>query len=303
MGHSHHHHGHSHHEPNHGRAFAIGVALNLGFVGVEFVYGKLAGSLSLVADAGHNLSDVLGLLLAWVAMYLSRRRPTPGRTYGMRRSSILAALINASVLLVALGAITWEAIRRFSDPTPVASQTVMAVAGAGIVVNAITAWLFSAGHDDLNIRGAFLHMAADALVSLGVVIGAVGILYTGWEWLDPAISLVVVGVVLVGTWGLLRDSINLALDAVPESVDMDGIRSYLCNLPDVVDMHDLHVWGMSTTETALTAHLVVASPICDNDLVTRVERELHNRFGIEHATLQVEMQQALADCRCRLSHQ
>jgi len=280
----------------------VGIVLNLGFVVVEFIYGQLAHSLALVADAGHNLSDVLALLLAWGAMVLARRRPTPGRTYGMRRSSILAALVNAVVLLVAVGAIAWEAVRRFGAPSPVAEKTVIWVAAIGIVINAGTALLFLSGRKgDLNIRGAFLHMAADAGVSLGVVLAGVAILATGWWWLDPVVSLVIVGVILIGTWDLLRDAVNLALDAVPEGVDLPGVRQYLAGLPNVVDVHDLHIWGMSTTETALTAHLVMAEAVCDDAFLARIEGELHTLFGIEHATIQVETGNPAYPCRCRLA--
>ena len=294
--------GHSHSQVSYGRAFAVGVALNLGFVAVEFIYGRLAYSLALVADAGHNLSDVLGLLLAWGAAILARRHPTPGRTYGLRRSSILAALANAVVLLLAVGAIAWEAIRRFNEPNPVAGGTVIWVAVAGIAVNTITALMFLRGRKgDLNIRGAFLHMAADAGVSLGVVVAGAAILVTGWLWLDPIVSLVIVVVILVGTWGLLRDSVNLALDAVPEGVDLSGIEKYLAALPAVTEIHDLHIWGMSTTETALTAHLVMTRGACDDSFLARAEDELHRRFGIEHVTLQVESGDPAFPCRCRLA--
>lgn len=295
-------HGHDHGSADYGRAFAIGIALNLAFVVIEFIYGRLAHSLALVADAGHNLSDVLALLLAWGAAVLARRHPTPGRTYGMRRSSILAALINAVVLLLAVGAIAWEAIRRFSEPNPVAGGTVIWVAMIGIVINAATALLFLSGRKgDLNIRGAFLHMAADAGVSLGVVLAGIAILATGWLWLDPTVSLAIVVVILIGTWGLLRDSINLALDAVPGGIDLDGIRQYLASLPKVVEIHDLHVWGMSTTEAALTAHLVMAEAVCDDAFLARIESELHDLFGIEHATIQMETGNPIYPCRCRLA--
>jgi len=295
-------HEHEHRTAHDGRAFAVGIVLNLGFVVVEFIYGQLAHSLALVADAGHNLSDVLALLLAWGAMVLARRRPTPGRTYGMRRSSILAALVNAVVLLVAVGAIAWEAVRRFGAPSPVAEKTVIWVAAIGIVINAGTALLFLSGRKgDLNIRGAFLHMAADAGVSLGVVLAGVAILATGWWWLDPVVSLVIVGVILIGTWDLLRDAVNLALDAVPEGVDLPGVRQYLAGLPNVVDVHDLHIWGMSTTETALTAHLVMTEAGCDDAFLARIEGELHTLFGIEHATIQVETGNPAYPCRCRLA--
>lgn len=295
-------HGHNHGTSNYGRAFAIGIALNLGFVIVEFIYGRFAHSLALVADAGHNLSDVLSLALAWGAAVLSRRRPTEDRTYGFRRSSILASLINAVVLLIAIGAIASEAIRRFSDPNQVEGGTVIWVAAVGIAVNAITALLFMSGRKgDLNIKGAFIHMAADAGVSLGVVLAGFAIIYTGWLWLDPVVSLAISAVILIGTWGLLRDSVNLALDAVPEGVDLNSVREHLASLPTCVDVHDLHIWGMSTTETALTAHLVMNHSICDDALLARITDELHQKFGIEHATLQVEAGDPAYPCRCRLS--
>ncbi|MDP9357144.1 MAG: cation diffusion facilitator family transporter [Chloroflexota bacterium] len=290
-------HSHDHGPTNHNRAFALGVALNLAFVTVEAVFGLLSHSLALVADAGHNLSDVLGLLLAWGAATLAQRLPTPRRTYGMRRASVLAALFNAIFLLVAIGAIAWEAIRRFSDPGPVAGGTVIAVAAVGIVINTGTALLFLAGRKgDLNIRGAFLHMAADAAVSLGVVLAGFAILATGWRWLDPAISLAIVAVIFVGTWNLLRDSVNLALDAVPESIDTAAVGTYLAGLPAVTDVHDLHIWGMSTTETALTAHLVVPDGVVGDELLAQVAGELHDRFGIEHATLQIEHSDGAHPC-------
>lgn len=295
-------HGHSHATKNYGRAFAIGIFLNLSFVGIEFFYGQLSHSLALVADAGHNLGDVLGLALAWGAAILSRRHPTPNRTYGLRRSSILAALINAIVLLIALGAISWEAVRRLNDPSPVAEQTVIWVSAVGIVVNTITAILFFSGRErDVNIRGAFLHMAADAAVSAGVVASGFVIIATGWFWLDPLVSLVICGVIVVGTWGLLRDSLNLALDAVPEGIEMTEVKSYLSGLPKVVEVHDVHVWGMSTTEAALTAHLVMREPTCDDDFLMEIERQLHKRFGIEHSTLQLETGDRELPCRCRLA--
>ncbi|MDT5272806.1 MAG: cobalt-zinc-cadmium efflux system protein [Acidobacteriota bacterium] len=248
--------GHDHAPANYGRAFAVGVTLNLGFVIAEVIYGRRSHSLALVADAGHNMSDVLGLVLAWGAMFLARRHPTPERTYGFRRSSILAALINAAVLLISVGAIAWEAIRRISENHAVEEKAVIWVASVGILINAGTALMFMRGRKgDLNIRGAFLHMAADAVIALGVVITGFIMLYTGWLWLDPVASLVIVALVVYGTWGLLRDSVNLALDAVPEGVDIEGINEYLASFSTCVEVHDLHIWGMSTTETALTAHL------------------------------------------------
>ena len=271
------------------RAFAIGVCLNLAFVIVEFVYGINAHSLALVADAGHNLSDVLGLVLAWTASVLARRRPTPRRTYGMRRSSVLAALANAVLLLVAIGGIGWEAVRRFAHPAPISAGTVIWVATVGIVINTATALLFMAGRKgDLNIKGAYLHMAADAGVSAAVVLAGLAIRATGWSWLDPAISLVIVAVIFAGTWGLLRDSVNLAMDAVPEGIDQDAVQAFLASIPGVTEVHDLHIWGMSTTDVALTAHLVKPDGRPDDALLAQASRDLHDRFGIEHATLQLE---------------
>lgn len=233
---------HNHTFTNYGRAFAIGVTLNVGFVVAEAIFGSLAHSLALLADAGHNFSDVLGLLLGWGATILVHRLPTPRRTYGWRRSSILAALLNAFILLIAVGGIAWEAVRRFSQPEPVASNTVMGVAAVGILINGITAWLFMSGQkQDLNIRGTFLHMAADAGVSLGVVIAALAIRFTGWLWLDPMMSLIIAVVITLGTWGLLRESLNLALDAVPEDIHPAEIEAYLAKLPGIKAVHDLHI--------------------------------------------------------------
>lgn len=280
---------HHHSHQTHGRAFALGVSLNLAFVLAEVVLGLRAQSLSLVADASHNFSDVLGLALAWGASVLTGRRPTPRRTYGLRRSSILAAVANAVLLLVAVGMIAWEAIQRLAAPRPAAAGMMMAVAGAGIVINGVTAALFWRGRaHDLNVRGAFLHMAADAAVSAAVVVGGFAISRTNWLWIDPAISLAVVAVIAIGTWGLLRDSMNLALDAVPQGVNIEAVRHYLASLPGVADVHDLHVWGMSTTDVALTAHLVRQSDPADGGFIHRTVRALNERFGISHATLQIE---------------
>jgi cobalt-zinc-cadmium efflux system protein len=295
-------HGHNHGPANYGRAFAIGVTLNFAFVVLEAIYGKLSHSLALVADAGHNLSDVLGLVLAWGAMLLARRRPTPERTYGFRRSSILAALINAAVLLISVGAIAWEAIGRVNHPQAVAETTVIWVAAIGILINAGTAMMFMSGRKrDLNIRGAFMHMATDAVISLGVVLTGVAMLATGWLWLDPVVGLIIVALIVYGTWDLLRDSLNLALDAVPAGIDMNDVKEYLSGLPTCIDVHDLHVWGMSTTETALTAHVVMAQTTCDDALLAKITNELHQKFGIEHATLQVEFGDPTYPCRCRLT--
>jgi cobalt-zinc-cadmium efflux system protein len=289
----HHHHGHGHHDhvaAGQERAFALGVGLNLAYVAVEAAFGFVAGSLALLADAGHNLSDVLGLLLAWGAVRLSRRPPTPRRSYGWRRSSILAALGNAALLLVAVGGIAWEAIGRFAEPGPVATGTVLWVAAVGLVVNTGTALLFLRGRKtDLNIRGAFLHMAADAAVTLGVILAALLIAATGWHWLDPAVALVIAAVILVGTWGLLRDSLGLALDMVPPGIDPEAVARFLAAQPGVRELHDLHIWALGTTETALTVHLVrpgAADP--DDAFLATLRRGLHERFGIEHATVQVE---------------
>jgi len=281
---------HAHdHAIDHGRAFAIGVSLNVGFVVIEAVIGCVVGSLALLADAGHNLSDVLGLLLAWGASRLARRSPTQQRTYGLRRSSILAAVLNAMLLLVAVGGIAWEAVRRLFAPEPAPGPAVIWVAAAGIVVNTATALLFRRGRErDVNIRGAYLHMAADAGVSVGVVGAGVAMQLTGWSWLDPAVSLVIAGVILVGTWDLLRESFDLAVDAVPRGIDAASVREYLAGLPGVAEVHDLHIWALSTTETALTVHLVVPGEPGGDDLLARVSRDLHDQFGIEHATVQVE---------------
>ena len=289
--HSHDHGGHAHsHAPaSFDRAFLIGITLNTGFVIAEATYGVLANSLALIADAGHNLSDVLGLLLAWVASSLAKRLPTDRYTYGMKRTPILASLANAMLLLVASGAIVWEAVQRFSNPAPVAEMTVIWVALIGIVINGATALGFMAGRKgDLNMRGAFLHMVADAVVSLGVVLSALAVLYTGWQWIDPLVSIAIAVVIVVGTWSLLKDSINLALDAVPSTIDRPAIETYLEALPGVSEIHDLHIWAMSTTEVALTVHLVRPGATLDDGLLAQACRDLSSRFGIAHATLQIE---------------
>jgi cobalt-zinc-cadmium efflux system protein len=282
-------HDHSHEVADYNRAFAIGIALNVIFVLIEAGYGMMASSLALIADAGHNLSDVVSLLLAWGATVLARRSSTEKRTYGFRKATIMASLIGAVLLLVALGGITWEAIGRFVNPRPVTATVVMAVAAIGVVVNTVTALLFVSGQKhDLNIRSAFLHMAADAAVSLGVVAAGAIILWQGWLWVDPAISLAIVAVILVGTWTLLRDSLNLAIDAVPEGIDIAALREYLTGLDDVCGIHDLHVWALSTTETALTVHLVVDHSSLSTEFLRKVQQHLHDEFDIEHSTIQVE---------------
>jgi len=282
-------HGHHHAPPDYNRAFAIGVTLNILFVVVEAVYGVLSDSLALLTDAGHNLSDVLGLLLAWGAAALARRKPSTRRTYGYSRATILASLFSGLLLMGAVGAIGWEAINRLMDPGEPAGLTIMIVASIGVVINTITALLFFAGRDrDLNIRGAFLHMAADAAVSLGVVFSGALILWFGFYWIDPLISLVIAAVILISTWSLLRDSLNLAVDAVPRGVDPDKVRAYLSGLAGVKEIHDLHIWPMSTTDTALTAHLVMQPVPSDDEFLHQVSVQLESLFGIHHPTIQIE---------------
>ncbi len=283
-------HGHDHAPKDFGPAFRIGIALNLGFVVVEAVYGWLGHSMALVADAGHNLSDVLGLAAAWTAAILVKRRPSARFTYGLRGSSILAALFNAVFLLVATGGIIVEALQRLSEPAPVAGVTVMVVAVIGILVNGVTAWLFVGGQGgDINIRGAYLHMMADAAVSLGVVLAGLAILATGWGWIDPLVSLVITGLIVWSTWGLLRESVAMSLDAVPAGIDPAAVRACLAGQPNVRDLHDLHIWPMGTTEIALTAHLVMDEPPPEPDFLKRIADTLRARFGIAHTTLQVEI--------------
>lgn len=287
--HDHDHHGHSHAPASFGRAFAVGIALNLGFVVVEATYGVIAGSMALVADAGHNLSDVLGLVIAWIASVLAARPPSARFTYGFKSSSILAALGNAAFLLVALGAILLETIRRLIDPEPVAGGPVMIVAAIGIVINTATALMFMRGRKtDINIRGAYLHMAADAAVSAGVVVAGLLITLTGAQWIDPVTSLAIVGIIAVGTWGLLKDSLRMGLHAVPPGIDEQKVRRFLTGLNGVEAVHDLHIWPMSTTETALTAHLVMPGGHPGDNFLHQLAHELEHDFGIGHATVQVE---------------
>ncbi len=282
----------NHQIKNYNRAFAFGILLNVTFVIIEASYGVISGSLALIADAGHNLSDVLGLLLAWGAIWLASKKATEKRTYGFRKGTILASMGSALLLLFSLAIITWEAIGRFSDPQPVQGMTIIVVAAIGVVINTITALLFRSGQkDDLNIKGAYLHMAADAAVSLGVVVAGVLVMQTGWSLVDPVTSLIIVVIIFIGGWSLLRDSVNLALDSVPEGIDMPGIRNYLSGIEHVAQIHDLHVWPISTTEVALTVHLIV-----DNDnkpqknFLSQIQQQLHDDFGIEHATIQIETQ-------------
>ncbi|MDX7952410.1 cation diffusion facilitator family transporter [Lichenihabitans sp. Uapishka_5] len=303
-GHAHSHgHGHSHAPADFGRAFAIGVALNGGYVLIEAVYGFASGSLALLADAGHNLSDVFGLVLAWTAATMAKRRPTAQRTYGWKRGPILASLGNAVILLIATGAIGIESVRRLLHPEPVIETTVIWVATIGVLVNAGTALMFMAGRkSDLNVRGAFVHMVADAAVTVGVIAAAVAIGWTGWLWLDPLASLVIAAVIVAGTWGLLRDSLSLAMDAVPPGIDAGAVRAYLGGLPGIDEVHDLHIWGLSTTETALTAHLVRRDATGDTELVDRICRDARDRFGIGHATIQLETPDGAARCGLRPDH-
>ncbi|MBW4694972.1 MAG: cation diffusion facilitator family transporter [Lyngbya sp. HA4199-MV5] len=306
-GQDHHHHGHSHaghhhhHAPaNYSRAFAIGLVLNLSFVGLEVIFGYVANSVALLADAGHNLSDVLGLVLAWGASVLARRQPSSRYTYGWRRSSILAAFLNAIFLLVVTGGLAWEAIQRFSRPDEVQGGIVIAVAAIGIAINTATALMFMSGRkQDLNIRAAFSHMAADALVSVGVVLAGIGILTTHWVWLDPAFSLVISALIIGGTWQLLKDSFKLAIDAVPDAIDERAVKAYLAERPGVEQVHDLHIWGMSTTETALTAHLVMPEGHPGDAFLVYLCESLQAQFGIAHATIQIEL--GSATCSCTLT--
>ncbi len=293
-------HHHHHVPPDYNRAFAVGVALNVVFVVVEVSYGLIADSLALLTDAGHNLSDVLGLLLAWGASALAKRRPSSRRTYGYSRATILASLASGLLLLAAVGAIAWEAIGRFMEPVAPAGATIMVVAGIGVVINTVTALFFVSGKDhDLNIRGAYLHMAADAAVSLGVVISGALIWRYGLNWIDPLISLVIAGVIFLSTWDLMRDSLNLVVDAVPKKVDPDKVRDFLLDLPGVAGMHDLHIWALSTTNPALTTHLVMPDPPRDDAFLHDVAIRLKDEFHIDHATIQVE--RGDDDTRCHQS--
>ena len=288
-GHAHGGHGHSHAPESFDRAFAIGIGLNIAFVAIEALVGLRIDSVALLADAGHNLSDVLGLVVAWGGTMLARTAPTKRFTYGLKGSTILAALTNALLLLVALGAIVLEASQRFASPAPTAGLTVSMVAGVGIAVNAVTAWMFARGRKgDVNIRGAYLHMAADALVSAGVVIAGLVIWRTGLTWIDPAVSIAIAILIFWQTWGLLRETIEMALSAVPRGIDFDHVDQALCGLPGVTAIHDLHIWPMSTTEPVLTAHLVMPGGHPGDRFLTDARELLHDRFGIGHATLQVE---------------
>ncbi len=304
--HEHHAHAHAHaHGHSHvltpdgiNKRMGIAVVLNLVFVVIESSFGFLSNSVALIADAGHNLGDVLGLICAWAAIVLTRRPPAGKFTYGLGRSSVLAALTNAVLLLVACGAIAWEAIMRLASPPVVAGATVMGVAGVGIVLNGISAWLLHGGsHGDLNRRSAFLHMLGDAAISAGVLVSGGLIVYTGWNWLDPVVSIAIVAIILATTWSLLRDSINLSLDAVPEGVNSTAVMSFLSGQRGVTDVHDLHIWALSTTSVALTAHLVVPDREAEDALLGLLTPHLKRQFRIDHATLQIERDRCDHGCR------
>ena len=294
-------HGHTHAPAQFNQAFAIGIALNIAFVAVEGFYGWKINSLALLADAGHNLSDVAGLVLAWGGALAGRLQPNATHTYGFRRASILAAFLNALLLLVAMGSLGWEAAGRLQSPEPTQGWTIIGVAGVGIVINTATALMFMrGGKDDLNIRGAFLHMAADALVSLGVVIGGALYLWQGWGWIDPVMSLAIAVVIVVGTWDLFKQSLHLLFDGVPASVDLGAVRAVLLALPGVTEVHDLHVWAMGTSAFALTAHLVLGDGTSDTSAVLHAgEHELHKHFEITHVTLQLETPGYALQCTLR----
>ncbi len=304
LAHDHHMHSHAHAPSgNFGRAFAIGIALNIVYVAAEAAFGLITGSLALLADAGHNLGDVLGLALSWGAAMLSRREPSRRFTYGLRSTSILAALANALILLVVTGGIAWEGLQRLSYPVAVEGGIVAWVAAIGIAVNAATALLFVRGRRrDLNIRSAFLHMAADALVSAGVVAAGMVIAVTGWLWLDPAVSLMISVVIVYGTWDLVKQALGLALDAVPTGIDAAAVRDYLAAQPGVAGLHDLHIWGMSTTETALTCHLVMPAGHPGDAALGQFAHELEHRFGIHHATIQIELADSDEECALTPEH-
>ncbi len=291
--HSHHDHvhsGHSHAPASFDRAFLLGMILNGGFVLTEFAFGLMANSVALIADSGHNLSDVLGLLLAWIASILVRRQPSRKYTYGLRKVSILAALFNSIFLLVASGGIILEAVQRLLNPSKVQGSIVISVAAIGVVINTLTALMFMSGRkSDLNIRAAFQHMAADAIVSVGVVLSGIGILWTHWLWLDPALSLIISFFIIFSTWDILRDSFHLAIDGVPNKINEREVRHYLGNQAGVTQVHDLHIWSMSTVEIALTAHLVMPMGHPGDEFLAQVCSELRDRFGIQHSTLQIEL--------------
>ena len=308
MSNSHGDHGHSGHQHHHapasyGKACMIGITLNTLFIVAEIIYGLKSNSLALLADAGHNASDVLGLVMAWVATYLAKRKPTMRYTYGLQSSSIIAALANAVFLLVAVGGIAWEAIQRFGHPQEITEYTVILVAGLGIVINGVTAMLFMKGSkEDLNIRGAFLHMAADAAVSLGVVISGAIMLKTGWLWLDPVVSIAIAIVIVIGTWGLLRDSVNLSLHAVPTHIDFAKVKDFLESRPGVKEAHDLHIWAMSTTDVALSTHLMMQDGHPGDRFIRQITHQLEEQFRITHSTIQIELGDDHEECALAPDH-
>jgi len=283
---------HSHQHPtpkNYTLAFGIGTALNVVFVIVEATFGFLSNSLALIADAGHNLGDVLALLLSWGATYLAQRKPTRTKTYGLRRGTILAAFVSSLILLMTMSIVAWEALGRFTEPSEVNSMTIIIVAAIGVLINTITALLFfTSQHDDLNIKAAFIHMAADAGVSLGVVIAGIAIMFTSLLWIDPAISLLIVVVIVISTWSVFRDSFNLAMDGVPKGIDVEKVRNFILQQDGIKEIHDLHIWAMSTTQVALTAHLVRDTTSIDDQFLHRLSKELEERFNIIHPTIQIE---------------
>lgn len=290
-------HEHTHAPANFNRAFAVGIALNVAFVAIESFYGWKVNSLALLADAGHNLSDVLGLILAWVGAFASSLRPNSRHTYGWKRATILAAFANALLLLVAMGSLVWEAIGRLNTPTQVQGVTIMVVAGIGILINSATALLFMHGSkSDLNIRGAFMHMTADALVSLGVVIAGALALWFGWDWIDPVTSLLIAVMILISTSRLFRDSLHLLFDGVPWHIDPADVRRHLESLPGVVNVHDLHIWAMSTSQIAMTVHLVIPEGHPDDAFIEDIRESMHDRFDIEHSTIQIELKQIAHGC-------
>jgi cobalt-zinc-cadmium efflux system protein len=290
-------HDHSHQALNYNSAFKFGITINITYIIIELIYGLVGNSMALIADAGHNLSDVLGLGLTWGAAYLATTSVTSKRTYGLRKSTVLASLLNAIILLIAVGAISIESIRRIIHPEPSTGMTMVLVAAIGIIVNGITAFLFMKGRQkDLNIKAAFVHMSSDALVSFGVVIAGLIIRFTGWELADPIVSLVIVIVIGAGTWRLLKDSFHLSMDAVPKGINLEEVKKYLNSLEGVSEVHDLHIWAMSTTENALTAHLVVPNERKEDDFLKKICSNLHNNFGIEHATIQIEKSAQAANC-------
>ena len=298
-GHTHDHgNGHSHAPADFGNAFLIGIVLNTVFVAIEAIYGWISGSMALIADAGHNLSDVLALLLAWAASAAAKRPPSERFTYGLKSSTILAALLNAGLLLVAIGAILFETLHRIAEPAAVQGETMAIVAGIGILINAGTAALFMRGQHDINIRGAFLHMAADALVSLGVVVAGLAIIWTGERWIDPAVTLLIVAVIAWGTWGLLKDSVAMSMLAVPKGISETDVRGFLATLPGVETLHDLHIWPMSTTETALTVHLVMPGGHPGDAFLAEAAEELAHHHRIGHATFQVEISRTACVAGC-----